>query len=106
MSGNGWGEVNVNSTAEMRRYDNLEPDVRALLQRMIADWEVNSVARLCRQAFAYSDERADAIAVVERYLAMEEAGETYRTYGPSHPQARQFLGDDGPDEHRLWGQAA
>lgn len=106
MSSNGWGNVKNTRESQMDLYDGWAPDVRELLQLRVAPWEVSCVLDGCRAAFARYGSRRTAIAAVEYVMSSKEAEDTYRTYGPTHPQANNNGRSLKPDFHKLWGKTA
>lgn len=71
----------------MRDYDNLSPELRAWLASAALPWRPRSVQRAFNQAIARTQDKAHALAELDRMQDRLVAKDVCKVWGQDHPNA-------------------
>lgn len=93
MSSNGWGDHRTTRTQLMAEHDALPPHLRRLSCYTVCKWTADSFTH---------GERDLGLRGIAAYIRRHEQQDTYRTYGPTHPEANAHGARLRPDKHGLW----
>lgn len=93
MSDNGWGNHLISRAQMMAEYDALPPRLRRLSCYTVAKWSADTFTR---------GEAVLGLRGIAAYIRREEQQDTFRTYGPAHPEANAHGARLRPDKHGLW----
>ncbi len=71
----------------MREFDQLSPELRAWLARAVLPWRPRSVKRAFDKVLAQTQDRARALAELDRLQAPRVAKDACGVWGADHPSA-------------------
>ncbi|GHF33172.1 DUF6525 family protein [Seohaeicola zhoushanensis] len=106
MSGNGYGTYRTSRYDDMRAYDALPPEARAMLRTAVGSWAAESIGEnLMQLTGRLGLSMLQAVAISAENIRNREAEDTYRHYGPSHPEADNHGRRLKPAPSANWGTA-
>lgn len=85
--GNGYGSYRCTCAADLAAFDRLPPQMREVLRHTVGDWGAPPILRELRGLFEVTGSRRRAMRIVIDGIRRSEAADTYRYYGPHHPEA-------------------
>ena len=85
--GNGYGSYRCTCAADLAAFDRLPPQMREVLRHTVGDWGAPPILRELRGLFEVTGSRRRAMRIVIDGIRRSEAADTYRSYGPHHPEA-------------------
>ena len=107
MAGNGYGTVRTSTDAEMREYDAAPAFLRRVMQQAVAKWSARHLVDDYQELIHRRNKSsAQATAIIARFISsVDEPEDTYRVYGPDHPDANAHGLPLSPAENAIWSAA-
>ena len=106
MAQNGYGTHHTTSHADFAAFDRLPAPLRQVLRYSVASWSAKHIGEdFDRLVLGRAKSPRQAAAIIARWISsVDEPEDTYRTYGPDHPEANAHGLPLSPAENAVWGQ--
>lgn len=99
---NGWGSARDTKEHDFHVFDRMPPPIREAQRQAVACWSARGLEKLLHEAFEITRSRREAIVMVIGIMRRAEEQDTWRTYGPDHPQANAYGRKLKPARNACW----
>jgi hypothetical protein len=101
--GNGHGTYSATRKQKYQSFDRLPPWMRQVLARAVASWAPHPILQWWKRELRHLPQDA-AMSRLLTMIRREEAEDTWRDYGPDHPEADAHGKRLRPSRHAAWSQ--